>query len=316
MEIAYLSSKSSVTRISMAILVGLHHATRYSYDRSISLGPQVVRLRPAPHCRTSIPSYALAVRPTQHFVNWQQDPHGNWLARFVFPEKTAEFLIDVDLSVALAPINPFDFFVEPYAEKWPFIIPPELHEDVAPFLTLETAGPLLQELVNGIPREPHNTVDFLLMLNRRVQRMIRYITRLEPGVLTPEETLRSGEGSCRDTAWLLVQVLRHIGLPARFVSGYLIQLRPDVKPLAGAAGVDHDVAELHAWTEVYVPGAGWVGLDPTSGLMCGEGHIPLAAAPHFRSVAPVTGVTEPCEVAFSYAIKLKRITEGSERRLG
>jgi uncharacterized protein (DUF2126 family) len=293
----------------MSILVGLHHATRYDYDRATGLGPQIVRLRPAPHCRTRVPSYSLTVTPAQHFVNWQQDPHGNWLARFVFPEKTQEFSVTVDLIADMEVINPFDFFVEPYAERWPFSFPPEMREDLAAFVEPEPAGPHLTDLLRSIPRAERNTVDFLVDLNQRLRGMIRYLIRMEPGVQTPEETLRSGAGSCRDTAWLLVQLLRHIGLPARFVSGYLIQLRPDIKPLEGAAGAERDFTDLHAWTEVYLPGAGWIGLDPTSGLLCGEGHLPVAATPHYRSAAPISGLVEPSNVKFSYHMSVKRIAE-------
>ncbi|MGA9322433.1 MAG: transglutaminase N-terminal domain-containing protein, partial [Xanthobacteraceae bacterium] len=166
----------------MSILVGLHHATRYDYDRATGLGPQIVRLRPAPHCRTRVPSYSLTVTPASHFVNWQQDPHGNWLARFVFPEKTQEFSVAVDLIADMEVINPFDFFVEPYAERWPFSFPPEMREDLAAFVEPEPAGPHLTDLLRSIPRAERNTVDFLVDLNQRLRGMIRYLIRMEPGV--------------------------------------------------------------------------------------------------------------------------------------
>ncbi len=238
----------------MAILTSLTHATRYKYDRRVILGPQTIRLRPAPHCRISIPSYSLKVTPEPHFVNWQQDPFGNWLARFVFPDMTTEFSVTVDLLAEIAVINPFDFFMEPYAETLPFTYPAELKRELAPYLETEPMTPPLKAFIASIPRTQTKTIDFLVELNQRLQRDIRYLIRMEPGVQTPDQTLTLAAGSCRDTGWLLVQVLRHLGLAARFVSGYLIQLKHDLKALDGPSGTDHDFTDLHAWCEVYLPG--------------------------------------------------------------
>ncbi len=293
----------------MAILAALHHVTRYSYDRPVSLGPQLVRLRPAPHCRTGVVSYSLKVTPAQHFVNWQQDPSGNWIARFVFPEKTTEFSVTVDLLADMAVVNPFDFFVEPHAEKFPFRYPDELHDELAPYLVAEPATPRFADYLKGIAHKHDSTVNFLVSLNQQVARDIRYLIRMEPGVRTPEETLAAAAGSCRDSAWLLVQIFRHLGLAARFVSGYLIQLKPDIKAIDGPVGTDVDFTDLHAWAEVYLPGAGWIGLDATSGLLCGESHLPLAATPHYRSAAPIAGGVEKAEVTFGFDMKVTRIAE-------
>ena len=293
----------------MSVRAALHHVTRYQYDRPVDLGPQVIRLCPAPHARTRVSSYSLKVTPSQHFVNWQHDPNGNRVARFVFTEKTSEFCITVDLVAELEVVNPFDFFIEPSAETFPFVYPPELRPELAACLEPEAAGKHLKAFLAALALKPRKTIDFLVDLNRDLQQQIRYVTRMEHGVQSVEETLAASQGSCRDTAWLLVQILRQLGLAARFVSGYLIQLKPDNTPLDGPAGAARDFADLHAWTEVYLPGAGWVGFDPTSGLLCGEGHLPLAASPHYRTAAPISGSVGPAEVVFSFDISLTRIAE-------
>ncbi|MBI5551335.1 MAG: transglutaminase family protein [Desulfobacterales bacterium] len=293
----------------MGIHVALNHKTAYRYDRPVSLGPQTVRLRPAPHCRTPILSYSLTVTPKKHFINWQQDPFSNFLGRLVFPEKTTEFQVEVDLVAEMIIINPFDFFLAPEADRFPLTYEATLATDLFPYLARQPAGPKLAAYLAGIDRGPRQTIDFLVDLNRRLSQTIRYLIRLEPNVQSCEQTLTLGSGSCRDTAWLLVNLLRHLGLAARFVSGYLIQLAPDVKSLDGPSGPASDFTDLHAWTEVYLPGAGWVGLDPTSGLLAGEGHIPLACSPEPQTAAPISGALDECEVAFHHQMSVRRILE-------
>ena len=293
----------------MAISAAITHVTRYAYDHPISIGPQTIRLRPAPHCRTPVTAYSLKVEPAEHFLNWQQDPFGNWVARLVFPKKASELKITVDLAVALDVFNPFDFFVEDYATAFPFRYEPELAKELAPYLEIEPAGPKLQAFLGDLPKDPMGTADFLVALNTRIAQAITYGIRLETGVYTPEETLEKRAGSCRDSAWLLVQVARHLGLAARFVSGYLIQLKADIDPLEGPLGTRQDFTDLHAWAEIFVPGAGWIGLDATSGLFCGEGHLPVCATPHYRSAAPISGGVEPADVEFGFSMEVRRISE-------
>ena len=293
----------------MAIRVAINHKTEYRFDRLVEVSPHVVRLRPAPHTRTPIESYSLKVLPQEHFLNWQQDPFGNYLARLVFPDPVREMSFEVDLVAEIVVINPFDFFVEKYAEHYPFKYPPGLRKELAPYLEITEDGPRLRHWLDGVDRSRQEVNNFLVDLNKRLEQCIDYTIRMEPGIQSCEETLEKALGSCRDTGWLLVQILRHLGLAARFVSGYLLQLTPDEKPLDGPAGTDHDFTDLHAWAEVYVPGAGWLGLDPTSGLFAGEGHIPLACTPHPVSAAPITGATDECEVEFSFHNRVQRIHE-------
>lgn len=296
----------------MSIKAAIYHLTHYKYDRPVMLAPQIIRLQPAPHSKTKVLSHSLRVTPAKHFVNLQQDPYGNYVSRHVFPEPVTELKIEVDLVADMTVYNPFDFFVEESAETWPFAYPPELVDDLSIYMKPEPAGPHLTAFLADIDRTPMNTVNFITALNARIQQHVGYIVRLETGVYSPEETLGKAEGSCRDSSWLLVQALRHLGLAARFVSGYLIQLTPDVKALDGPSGTDHDFTDLHAWCEVYLPGAGWIGLDPTSGLLAGESHIPLAATPHFRNAAPISGAftaNGPVKTEFAFDMKVSRVAE-------
>ncbi|MFA9392405.1 MAG: DUF2126 domain-containing protein [Prolixibacteraceae bacterium] len=293
----------------MALKVAISHKTTYKYDRAVNLSPHIFRLRPAPHSRTPIEAYSIKIKPENNFFNWQQDPFGNYQARLVFPEKTKELSIEVEIIADLKTINPFDFFVEESATEFPFEYNETIQKELIPYLEITEKGPLLLEWIKTVDKTPRKTIDFLIDINQQLYRHLNYTTRMEPGVQTPEETLSNKSGSCRDFAWLLVQALRHLGFGARFVSGYLVQLSADEKSLDGPSGPEKDFTDLHAWAEVYLPGAGWIGFDSTSGLLAGEGHIPLACTPSFESAAPVSGLTDVCETEFFHQNSVKRIFE-------
>ena len=293
----------------MALKIVISHKTLYKYDRPVKLSPHIFRLRPAPHSRTPIEAYSIKIKRENQFFNWQQDPFGNYLARIVFPEKTKELSIDVEIIADLKTINPFDFFVEEYAEDFPFKYDETLKKELLPYLEIRENGKLLQDFLKTIDLKPRKTIYFLIDINKKIYDFLNYNIRLEPGVQSCEETLERKNGSCRDFAWLFVQVMRHLGLGARFVSGYLVQLKADEKSLDGPSGPEEDFTDLHAWAEVYIPGAGWIGFDATSGLLAGEGHIPLACTPSFESAAPVSGLTDVCETEFFFNNSVKRIFE-------
>jgi transglutaminase-like putative cysteine protease len=283
----------------MTIRFALTHRSTYRYARAVGLGPQLIRLRPAPQCRTPILSYALNIGPASHWLHWQQDPLGNFMARVLVTEPVMEFSVTVDLTAEISTINPFDFFIEPEATLWPFTLAPWLTEQLLPYRGLDPLGPLLGAFLAELPRTPRGTVDFLVHLTALVHQRVAYVQRPEPGVWDGEQVLSEGRGSCRDSAWLLVQILRRLGFGARFVSGYLIE------PVM----LGRDDAELHAWAEVYLPGAGWIGLDPTSGLLAGAGHIPLAATPDPASAAPISGTVEQVETETRFEMVLRRLGE-------
>lgn len=306
----------------MGIKVALEHRTSYSFDRMVQIYPHEIRLRPAPHSRTPIEAYSLKIEPAEHFLNWQQDVFGNFLARVVFPERTDHMSITVGLVADMAVINPLDFFVEDWAEHYGFEYEKADLPDLEPYLRAvdegdegSGPGPVVSawvEKLEAAVRERGDklrTIDFLVMANQAVLGDVGYSVRMEPGVQTPDHTLTTAVGSCRDSAWLLVSILRQMGLAARFVSGYLVQLASDVKSLDGPSGPAADFTDLHAWTEVYLPGAGWVGMDPTSGLFAGEGHIPLSATPHPSTAAAISGATSKCKAELDFSNTVVRVHE-------
>ena len=292
--------------------VSLHHITQYRYDRQVRLGSQIIRLRPAPHYCGRLLSYSLTVEPVDADIQWRHDPFANQTAEVRFADKTDLFRVSVALSVDLSvdltidhQTNPsVDFSLTSESERLPLNYTPQLIRELAAYRHTQAAGSLFQQYLGTIERHDMRTAALVVMLNQKLHRDIRYRIRKEHGVQTPEQTLQEGSGSCRDSGWLLVQLLRHCGFAARFVSGYLIQLPSEgIEPSNPAVSAN----ELHAWCEVYLPGAGWIGLDPTSGLLADVGHVPLACAPDPSAAAPIEGSVEPCEVDFSYRIALSAL---------
>ena len=296
--------------------IQLLHRSTYEYAQPVALGPHQVRLRPTPHARAHVESYGLHA-PPEATLRWQQDPAGNHVAHLTFPvaARLPRLELLVELAVEIRPVNPFDFFLDDRCKEVPFAYPPAVSSELAPCLVQAGSeqddgalrgGPLLTAFLEALPTGGP-TVDVLVALNRAVHQRIRYVVREEAGLYTPEETLAQGRGSCRDQAVLLVAALRSRGLAARFASGYLVQLADEGMIPDQPKGVLTDVADLHAWAEVYLPGAGWIGLDSTSGLFCGEGHIPLACAANPALATPVEGTADLPAHRVTFTLSLARL---------
>jgi uncharacterized protein (DUF2126 family)/transglutaminase-like putative cysteine protease len=270
-----------------------------------------VRLRPASHARARVEHYTLRV-PEQAAVRWQQDPYGNHVAHLAFKKGTRLEALEltVELAVDIRPVNPFDFFLDDRCEHVPFAYPAEMARDLSPFLALDdpefASGPRFEALLASLPKGGQ-TVGFITAVNQAVNQALRYVIREEAGLWTPEETLANGRGSCRDQAVLLIALLRRRGLAARFASGYLLQLADEGMLPDEPKGVTRDVADLHAWCEVFLPGGGWIGLDPTSGLFAGEGHIPLASVARPALGAPVEGTADQVAAEVGFSMQVGRL---------
>ena len=302
-------------------LIQMSHSTLYRYEKPIFLSPQLIRLRPAAHCLTEIQRYVLTVLPTEHLIHWQQDPFNNYVARVIFPEEITELSLQVDITANIVPINPYDFYIEDYASQGPFSYSDDLKLDLAPYLAAYSTPYL--KASNSVTEKPTatvqaffeqfdpaslGTVDFLVALNQGVYQSVRYIERLEQGVQSSDTTLSLGSGSCRDSAVLLLEAFRYFGLAARFVSGYSIQLAENSTP--SSTHIAQDATDLHAWAEVFIPGAGWVGFDPSSGLLAGAGYIPLCCTRDPASAAPISGKAGACKTQLFFENTVTRLSNG------
>ncbi|WP_207421146.1 transglutaminase family protein [Desertivirga brevis] len=275
------------------------HTTSYSYSNDVFLSPQTLRLKPTSHIHAVIKDYKLSCQPQPKSIHWLQDAFGNSLARIIFPGSLNSLTINISFNIEPKDFDPFDFYLEDYAMTFPFNYEPETRKALCAYFEIADSGPFLKLFLEGLNLKDISTVNFLVQTNKSVFQNIAYTEREEAGVQTCEDSLSGKTGSCRDVAWLLVQVFRHLNIAARFVSGYLLE---------SGEGIT-DRISLHAWTEVFLPGAGWIGLDPTTGLFAGPGHIPLAVSSNPSDAAPISGRVSECKSTLSFSSTIERLQD-------
>jgi len=279
----------------MGIRIALRHRIEQHFSRPVRLSTHWLRLRPAPVTQRAVTAYSLKIDADPHFINWVRDPFENFLARLDLPEAVPRLGLDLELIADLEPQNPFDFLVEPYAANYPFAYDDQLRRELTPYLVQPTPGPRLAAWLAGLEVETGYMVRFLSLLTQQLSTALAIMPAGRPGPVDLETVFARGAGSCWEIAWLATQTLRALGLAARFVSGYRVRL----DTLSSAT--------LHAWTEVYLPGAGWVGLDPAAGLFVDENYLPLAAAPDPLRALPLVGYREACDERQSEQIEVREL---------
>lgn len=282
----------------MRTLEIVHH-TQYNFSKPVQASPHIIRLNPTLNYKNKILEHSLQVFPEVFHQNNHLDVYGNPISRLVFLSKIEFLTVEVKMKVEVQDINPFDFFLSLAIENYPFKYPNSVQSYLQSYLEVVDDEVIEHWLKSKNPPKQHKTLDYVTSLNKLVHQHLNYTVRLEPGVYSPKETIEKGGGSCRDYSWLLVNMYRMHGIAARFVSGYLIDLNFEVD--------NKDQLSLHAWVEVYLPGAGWLGLDPTSGLLVTAYYIPLCAVPHYKDAAAISGNTEVCEVSMSYLSSVSRL---------
>lgn len=283
----------------MSTRIALTQRYEYRFSRSVQLSTHWLRLRPAPHTAGRISAYSLRVHAETHYLNWLRDPFENHLARLDFPDPTDAVTLEIDLIAELEPVNPFEFLVEPFAASHPFDYPEQLRKELAPYLRRGTSGSKLNQFLKKLKLKSGYITEQIGAINEYVSNALAVTGPGNPGAIDLETVLHQGHGSAWELAWLLTLTLRNVGLAARVTQGYRIFLDAKAKT---------DTVSNHAWSEVFLPGAGWVGLDPCGGLFINEGYIPLASAPEPLRVLPIAGYRECCEETFNETISIRRLS--------